>query len=202
MEKMKEFNVVVVGIGGQGVLTLAKIIAEAALIQGYDVKASELHGLAQRGGSIPCHVRFGDKIYSSLVLNGEAHLIIGLEPLEALRKCFYGSKENGTIFLVNTYKINPLSVPILKEKYPSIDEIVSLLEPFSGKVITLNASEIVKKETGRTVSANVYMLGYASSKGLIPIKKEFLLEGIKKVIRKKYFEMNKRIFELASRQCQ
>ncbi|MDI6798767.1 MAG: indolepyruvate oxidoreductase subunit beta [Candidatus Aenigmarchaeota archaeon] len=192
---MKEFNIVVTGIGGQGVLTLASIIAEAALRQGYDVKTSELHGLAQRGGTIPCHVRFGEKIYSPIVREGEANLVIGLEPLEALRACYYGSKENKTVFLIDTYRVIPISVSVVGERYPPLDEMKNILKNFSSEAIFLNASEIVKKETGSIVATNIYLLGYAS-RCLIPIKREFLFEGIREVVPEKYFEMNKKIFEL------
>jgi indolepyruvate ferredoxin oxidoreductase beta subunit len=197
---MKDFNLVITGVGGQGIITLSNIIVEAALKQGYDVKMSELHGLAQRGGHIECHVRLGKKVYSSLVEEGKADLIISLEPLESLRACYYASKENNTIFLVNSYKIIPLSVFISNQKYPSIETIVKNLEKFSKEVIVLDASNIVKKETGSIVATNIYMLGYASFKNLIPIEKKFLLESIKENIPSKYFEMNKRIFELAAQQ--
>jgi indolepyruvate ferredoxin oxidoreductase beta subunit len=196
---MKEFNTVITGVGGQGVVTLANIIAEAALLAGYDVKTSELHGLAQRGGSIPCHVRFGDVIYSPLVLEGEANLVIGLEPLEALRACYYGSKEHKTVFLIDNYRIVPLSVPILKEKYPSMEEVIDTLKDFSAKVIVLNASDAVKKETGSTVTTNIYLLGYASSKSLIPLEKKFFIEAIEETVPERYIEMNKKIFELGAR---
>lgn len=195
---MKEFNLVITGVGGQGIITLSKIIGEAALKQGYDVKTSELHGLAQRGGHIECHVRFGNKINSSLVREGKADLIISLEPLEALRTCSYASKEN-TVFLVNILSVVPLSIRISDEKYPSLNKIVNNLKSFSDKVLTVNASDIVKRETGNVVSTNVYMLGYASSRNLIPIKKGFLFDGIRETVPEKYFEMNKKIFELASR---
>lgn len=193
---MKEFNIVTTGTGGQGVLTLAITIAQSAMAQGYDVKTSELHGLAQRYGTIPCHIRFGEKIYSPLVLKGEAHLIIALEPLEALRACYYGSKEHKTVFLMDTRKIVPLSVSVLNERYPSIKEIQKNLKYFSKKVISLDASEIVKKEVGNVRPANIFMLGYAFSKKLIPIKKRFLLEGIKKVVPEKYLDMNEKVFKL------
>jgi len=194
---MKEFNIVITGVGGQGVLTLGKIIAESALKQGYDVRTTELHGLAQRGGSIPFHVRFGKKMYTALVLEGEANLVIGLEPLEALRCSYYGSKKNKTVFLIDTHRISPISVSVLGERYPSTKSIIKKLKPFSRKVIVLNASEIVKRETGNIISTNVYMLGYVSSKKLIPLKKRFILDGIEKLIPKKYLELNKKIFELA-----
>lgn len=193
---MKEFNMIVVGVGGQGIITFMRIIAESALKQSYDVKTSELHGLAQRGGSVPCHIRFGKKIYSPLVMEGKAHLIIALEPMEALRTSYFGSRENETTFLVNNYRIIPLSVPIIKEKYPSLRKIVEDLKYFSTKVILVNASDIVKRETGNIVSTNIYMLGYALWRKLIPLKKKFVLQGIKEIIPKKYLEVNKRIFEL------
>lgn len=194
---MKEFNVIVAGVGGQGAITLMRIIAEAALKQGYDVKTSELHGLAQRGGSVPTQIRFGDKIYSPLVMQGEAHLIIAMEPVEAMRACYFASKENKTVFLVNSYSIIPLSVPILKMKYPSLEEIKENLQKFSNRVIILNAAEKVKKITGNIVMSNIYILGYAVSNGLLPLKKENLLKAIEEIVPKKYIEENKRAFGLA-----
>ena len=196
MKELKEFNIVVAGVGGQGVITLMQIIAEAALKQGYDVKTSELHGLAQRGGSVPCHIRFGNKVYSPLVMEGEAHLIIGLEPLEALRAAYFGSRENGTIFVVNSYRITPLSVYVAAEKYPSLNEIANTLREFSSKVFMINASEKVKKEVGSIVPSNVFMLGYALGKNLIPLEREAIVKAIEEIIPRKYVEMNKRVFEL------
>jgi len=196
---MNDFNIVLTGVGGQGILTLQKIISEAAMKQGYDVKASELHGLAQRGGHIECHVRIGKKIHSSLVRQGNADLIIALEPLEGLRATYYASKQK-TIFLLNTYEIIPLSVYIGEGKYPSMDKILDNIKDFSKKIFSINASEIVKRTTGSIISTNIYMLGYAVAENIIPIKKEFVLDGMKKVIKKKYFEMNKKVFELRENQ--
>jgi indolepyruvate ferredoxin oxidoreductase beta subunit len=192
---MKEFNIVLTGVGGQGVLTLGIIIAEAALKQGYDVRTTELHGLAQRGGSIPVHVRFGKKMYTPLVLEGEANVIISLEPLEALRACYFGSRQHKTMFLMDNDSLVPLSCSVLGDPYPSIKEIQEDLKGFSEKVIILNASEIVKKETGSDIAANIYLLGYAISKGLIPLKEKFILQAMEEVA-PKYFEANKKIFEL------
>jgi len=192
---MKEFNIVLTGIGGQGVLTLGMIIAEAALKQGYDVRTTELHGLAQRGGSIPFHIRFGKKMYTPLVLEGEADVIISLEPLEALRSCYYGSKQHKTIFLIDNDPVIPLSVSVLGEKYPSIKEIENNLKGFSKKVIILNASEIVRKEIGSDIAANIYLLGYAIAKKLIPLKEKFILKAMEDVV-PKYFEANKKVFEM------
>jgi len=192
---MKEFNIVVTGIGGQGALTLGVVIAEAALKQGYDVRTTELHGLAQRGGSIPIHVRFGKKMYTAMVLEGEADLVISLEPLEALRSAYYGSKQHKTVFVIDNDSVIPLSVSVMGEKYPSIKEIEKSLKIFSEKVIVLNASEIVKKETGSDIAANIYLLGYVISKGLLPLKEKYILEVMQE-LGPKYFEVNKKIFEM------
>ena len=88
-KNVKEFNIVIVGTGGQGLITLLEIISEAALSEGFDVKTSELHGLSQRGGSVEVHITFGKKVLSPLVSQGEANLIIALEIQEALKACYY-----------------------------------------------------------------------------------------------------------------
>jgi len=196
VSEMKEFNIIVTGIGGQGVLTLVNVIAFSALSEGRDVKTSELHGLAQRSGKIVCHVRFGEEVYSPLVLESKADLIMGLEPLEALRACYYGSKYNKTVFLINSNKILPLSVFVAEEKYPSLNYIVDALEPFSGKVIVLDASDKVKNATGDIILTNIYMLGYATAKNLIQLKKESILKGIDEAIPERYLKLNKQVFDL------
>ena len=102
-KKVAQFNMLIVGTGGQGQITLLQVLAEAALIENLDFKSSELHGLSQRGGSVEVHIRFGEKIYSPLVKQGGADLIISLEAQESLKSCYYGSKQNKTIFLVNEF---------------------------------------------------------------------------------------------------
>jgi len=196
---MKNFNIVISGVGGQGIVTLTYIIGEAALKEGLDVKTSELHGLAQRYGHIECHAKFGDKIYSPLVMEGKADLVIGLEPLETLRACYYGSKENKTIFLLDSFKIVPLSVPLQNKKYPSLDSIAKSLKQFSRKVIVLKASEIVEKATGGTTMSNIYMLGYICGSKLIPLKKKSLLFGIEETVPEEYIEINEKVFEAGCR---
>lgn len=193
---MKEFNIVVTGIGGHGVVTLENIIAEAALKQGWDVKTSELHGLAQRGGTITCHIRFGEKMYTPLVFQGEANLIVGLEPLEALRASFYGSSEHKTVFVLDSYRVIPLSVYVANEKYPTVKEIQKILKKFSKRVIVLNASGVVEKVTGDNLMTNIYMLGYVCGKKLLPLSKKSLLEGMEKIVPEKYLEINKKVFKL------
>lgn len=196
MKRLKEFNIVITGIGGQGVLTLAYILAEAAFKEGYDVKTSELHGLAQRGGSVSSHVRFGKKIYSSLTMQCEANLIISLERLEALRACYFSSKENGTAIVFDTFSVVPLSVSVFGEKYPSLEETEKILKEFSDKVYHLEATEIAKEEIGNEIYSNVLLLGFAFGLGLIPLKKEVMEEAIKEIIPEKYLNENLRAFNL------
>jgi indolepyruvate ferredoxin oxidoreductase beta subunit len=195
-KNVKQFNLVAIGVGGQGVLTLAGIVSEAALNQGYDVKMSELHGLAQRGGSIPCQVRFGDKIYSSLVKIGDADLVIAMEPLEALRAAKFATKEK-TVLIMNTHQMHPSSVTVMGKKYPSLSDMKKKLKGFYKKIIDVNATEIATKESGKSVTSNIYILGIASARGVLPIKRDVLLKTIEANVPKKYFDLNKKMFELA-----
>ena len=97
----KNFNIILTGVGGQGIITLLQVIDEAAFVQGYDVRSSELHGLSQRGGSVEAHIRFGKKVYSPMVSNGEVDLIIALEALEGLRESSRAGEQ--TKILINEY---------------------------------------------------------------------------------------------------
>jgi len=144
--KTSEFNIVIKGTGGQGLITLLQVLAEAALIEGYDVKTSELHGLSQRGGSVEVHVRFGKKIYSPLVCRGGADLIIGLEEQETLRGVYFANQE--TIFLINKF-----IVPIPLEKSLSEEEILNNLRKISKNVNLIPASEICQEKLGTSVVA-------------------------------------------------
>ena len=102
------FNIVISGIGGQGIITLARILAYAAIIEKMDVKTSELHGLSQRGGSVETHIRFGKIIYSPLVRRGGADLIISLDAQESINVCSYAGEKDKTKFryIFGSYKTN------------------------------------------------------------------------------------------------
>jgi indolepyruvate ferredoxin oxidoreductase beta subunit len=198
---MKEFNLIISGVGGQGVLTLGAIIIEAALKQKYEIKTSELHGLAQRGGHVSLHIRFGEEIYSPLILSGRANLIISLEPLETLRVADSASKQNKTIILTDTEAVKPLAMSVNKQKYPELKDIIKKLKKFSSKVIAVDASDIARKEVGNEMLANVYLLGYLSGLKLIPIKEEFFIQAIKEMVREKYLDANLKIFDLGKKKA-
>ena len=196
---MKEFNIIISGVGGQGVITLTRILAKAAVLNGYDVKTSELHGLSQKGGSVETHIRFGaltgaKQIHSPLIEKGKADLIICIEAQESLKSYIYGSKKSGTIFLINDF-----IKPILGSKIiPQTKDILEETKRFSKKSMSIPASKITKEKLGKEVLSGVYILGYAASKKLLPLETKFILESIKKTVPKKYFLLNKKAFDLAN----
>ncbi len=191
----KDFNIIIVGTGGQGLITLLKILAEAAKIDGFDVRTSELHGLSQRGGSVECHIRLGKKIYSPLVEAGAADLVFALEQNEALRAAYYGSSKR-TIFLINKLSVFSMA-SVGKETVPT--QILKTLKEFSKKAILLDASETVKKETGSIVTTGIFMLGFCLPKNIIPLKERSIMKAIGKVISEKHLDLNRKIFKLSSK---
>ncbi len=186
----KDFNIVIVGTGGQGVITLLQILAEAALIEGYDVKTSELHGLSQRGGSVEVHLRFGKKVFSPLVARANADLILGLEMQECLKSRYYAGKQ--TKFLISKFFI-----PILGQKSITEKAIVKEIQRFTKNIIVIPAADICEKELGKNVVAGVYLLSYAAYNKIIPLKPNSISKAIDQAVAKKYLELNKKAFELA-----
>lgn len=187
----KTFNIIITGTGGQGLLTLLDIIAEAALIQGFDVKTSELHGLSQRGGSINVHIRIGEKVYSPLIPLGSVDLVLSLEILESLRAADYANPK--TVFLINYYSLPFIGTIPGKEIK---DKIAKLLR---GEKHIIPAAEICQKELGKDVVSGVYLLGWASFKKMIPLKPESILKAISNKIPQKHLDLNIKAFNLAQK---
>lgn len=185
----KVLNVVVVGVGGQGVLLTSDILAEVALEEGYEVKKSEVHGMAQRGGSVVSEVRFGEKIYSPLVKKGGADFMVALEKLEGLRFAHYLKKEG--VLIVNDLAIPPLGVNLGKEEYPP--DIISSLHQKIFQLIKVDALSMAK-EAGNSKTMNVAVLGILSF--FLPLA----LPSWEKIIRKKVpsysTDFNLKAFEL------
>ncbi len=187
-----QFNIVIVGTGGQGLITLLQVLAEAALLEGKDLKTSELHGLSQRGGSVQVHVRFGRKIYSPMVMEGRADVVLSLELQETLRGAFFAGSR--TSFLVNNQ-----TVPIPMQKSLSEKEVLASLKKISEKIFLVPASEICKKELGVSVTAGIYLLSLASFKGIIPLKSSSILKAVEKVLPPQHLELNRKTFHLAEK---
>ena len=186
----KPFNIVITGTGGQGLITLLQILAEAALAEGYDVKTSELHGLSQRGGSVETHIRFAKEVGSPLVAQGKADLVLGLEIQEALRGVYFANPK--TSFL-----INKLIIPIAQQKSLEEKYIIQNLKKISKDVRLVDANEITKEKLGTSVVAGIYLICFAAFHGLIPLKPASILKGIKKIVPKRHLELNLKTFELA-----
>jgi indolepyruvate ferredoxin oxidoreductase beta subunit len=181
------FNILISGVGGQGVLLTSKIIAEAALLTGLDVKQSEVHGMAQRGGSVLSQVRFGDKVFSPIVSEGEADLLIGFEPLETARYLHF-LKDDGAV-IYNTRAIGTIGVSIAVEKYPAdintlIKDRIKTVIPFDGTQLAVAAGD------KRTL--NLVLLGAALA--FLPLKETVILEAIKNTVPKKVLEINQKAF--------
>ncbi|MBU5575114.1 MAG: 2-oxoacid:acceptor oxidoreductase family protein [Candidatus Aenigmatarchaeota archaeon] len=187
-----KYNILIAGIGGEGVLTSGVVIARAAEFEEKYVMGLQLHGLSQRGGSIPVFVRFGN-VHSPTIPRGEADLIIATEPSEALRYAKYGSKEK-TVFIIDN---NPVKSPysnILNEHYPSEEEIKEMLKEFSKKIYFVNLSKNCENKFGNPIYGNIALVGFAFSLGLIPLKKENIIKAIKCSI-KRNVEQNLASFE-------
>jgi indolepyruvate ferredoxin oxidoreductase beta subunit len=182
----------IVGTGGQGQITLLQILAEAALFEGKDIKTSELHGLSQRGGLVEVHLRFGKEIFSPLVSQGKADLVLGLEMQECLNACYFANPE--TAFLLNKQII---SIPLVKNL--DEEEVLKILKKVSKNVFLIPAAEICQKEFGTKVVAGVYLISLASFKKLIPLKPTSILKAIKKIIPEKHLELNLKAFNLAKK---
>ncbi len=191
-KKLNQFNMVITGVGGQGLITLLQVISEAAISEGYDIKTSELHGLSQRGGSVEVHIRFGKIIYSPMVAQGKADLIFGLEMQEALKGIYWANPK--TNFL-----INQLILPTPLAKNLTEKEVSDNLKKISRNVVIVPADKICQEKLGNSVVSGIYLLSLASYKNLISLKPNSILKAIKKIIPEKYLELNLKAFELASR---
>ena len=181
---MKKFDLIIMGYGGQGVLTLAEIISRAALKQGYDVKEAELHGLAQRGGSVNCHVRFGKKISSPLITRGSADLIISLDAVEALRACYWANAKTSVLTNSKIFRVKA-----------DLNDILNKIKKITKNLHVVDADDIIKKLEHQNMMINIFILGYAISKGLLLLKKEFVWQAIEDKINKRFLEQNKKVFE-------
>ncbi len=187
---MKTFNIVIVGVGGQGVILASKIISNAALEAGLDVKQSEVHGMSQRGGSVISHVRIGEKVHSPLVTEGEADVVLAFEKLEALRYSHW-VKSDGKIIYADT-KINPSTVVAGLAKYPeNVDEELNNLDC---EVIKIDAVNLAKK-AGNVKAVNTVLVGALSSL-LKGIDKDTWKEVVKKSVPQKVVDVNLKAFEL------
>lgn len=185
---METKNIMIVGVGGQGTLVTSRILGALAIEAGYDVKLSEVHGMAQRGGSVVTFVRYGDKVYEPIVEEGQADVLIAFERLEALRYSQF-LKKNGAV-VVNDQRIDPMPVVIGAAKYPE-----NILEDLQQKYRIYKVDAVSEaRNLGNIRVFNVIVLGIAAQH--MDFGKELWLKVIERVVPPKTIEINKKAFEI------
>jgi indolepyruvate ferredoxin oxidoreductase beta subunit len=182
------YDIMIVGIGGQGTILASNILGEACLIEGRNVKGAESHGMAQRGGSVESHIRI-DGMFGPLIPPGGADLLISFDLLEALRYSHY--LKNGGNMVVNRHLVLPTIVFTQNLPAPTSDEIIEELKKHT---LCLFDADKMAEDAGSPLSQNVVMLGAASPS--IPLKPESLLDAVKRLVPKKTIDINLKAFEL------
>ena len=177
-----KYEIVLCGVGGQGILLASQIIAKAAMEKGYKVMMAETHGMAQRGGSVVSHVRLGD-IYGALVPEGQGDLVVGFEYMEAFRQLKFAKK--GGKLIVNTHKIKPVTL----DQYPDLNYDLSRYD-----VLKLNATEIALN-LGNVIVTNMVMLGAVSAFAELPVTEQEIKEALKESIPPAFLEIDMKAFE-------
>ncbi|MDD1723087.1 MAG: indolepyruvate oxidoreductase subunit beta [Methanothrix sp.] len=188
--RTSECDLVIVGVGGQGVILISDVVGRAAVLAGKSVCGAETHGMAQRGGSVINHTRIGCS-FSPLVALGGADVLLALEPGEALRFARYLSPEG--LALVNTRPVLSATVTAGLASYPPIPKILSSLSQHCSRVLDMDATALAGK-AGTAQAMNVVMLGALSR--FIPLSEESILQCLAQVVPTRFLEANKRAFAL------
>lgn len=181
-------SILLVGVGGQGIILTSKILSKALINEGFDVKMSEVHGMAQRGGSVSTQVRFGEKVYSPIIGRGKADILVAFEEMEAMRYIEFINPKGKLI--VNDYNIH--SAPIFRGAFKYPDKIIEELSE-KVKTIPINAAEEALK-IGNIRVQNIILLGKLAK--LLELKKTDWNELLKNSIKKKFVDLNLKAFKV------
>ena len=192
---MKKMDILVTGVGGQGVVLASDIIGETALAAGFDVKKTDTLGMAQRGGSVVSHVRLASKVWSPLIKEGDVDLLLAFEKLEAARWSHY--LHSGSIVIINNYEQPPLSVSLGQEKYPADAEIAAALKRQTNQIYFIEGNKRAK-ELGNVRTLNIYMLGCFSV--FAPIDVAIWKESISRRMPENIREINLTAFEIGRKE--
>jgi indolepyruvate ferredoxin oxidoreductase beta subunit len=191
--KTDEFNIVLSGVGGQGTLLVAEVLGTAAIKEGLNVRVSEIHGMAQRGGAVVSTVRIGEKVQAPTVLEGQADVLVGFEPIETVRSLRFASEK--TAVLMSDERIFPSELAAKKMTYPDMKDIVEKIHRFTGKIIIVETEKLAR-EAGSTLTQNIVLLGALAATEKVPIKNESLIEAIQELVPAKNVGMNVKAFKL------
>jgi indolepyruvate ferredoxin oxidoreductase beta subunit len=192
MKDGEELNIILAGVGGQGNVRGAQILGIAAVRAGYKARVSDVYGIAQRGGPVLSHVRIGREIYGSMVEEHRADIVVGLEPMEALRATSRFLKPGGTVIL-STRPIYPVEVNTGKASYPKLEDILAVIGKVSRKIVTLDATKVAE-EAGIPIAANIVVLGILAGLGVLSFSESVLKEAIKENI-PRALEQNLKAFD-------
>jgi indolepyruvate ferredoxin oxidoreductase, beta subunit len=195
---VKELNIIISGVGGQGVVLMSEILGNAAVRDGLKVRGSEVLGMAQRGGSVFSNIRLGTDVESPMTSDGKCDILVALEPSEALRNIQYLNKNSIVIF--NTHKIIPATVSMGKSIYPEIEQIKEKLQSVARRVMEIDALAIAEK-AGNRQSVNVVMLGTLFGCTDMPLNESTVKDCIKERVPAKAADVNIRAFDLGSQAC-
>jgi len=188
---VKDMRFLLVGVGGQGTLLASNVLAQVGVKTGFDVKKAEVHGMAQRGGSVSSHVRWGEKVYSPLIGRGEVDYLVSLEKLEVLR--YVGMLRPGGIAIVGDMRIPPLSVSSGDDVYPDDEEVRRILGEVTNGLHFVPSIRLAE-EAGDARAHNIVVLG-ALSNFVAGVPAEIWLEVITESVPKRFVEVNQRAFQ-------
>lgn len=186
---MKTINILLSGVGGQGVLLASKILSNAALAKGLDIKQSEVHGMSQRGGSVVSHVRIGSAVHSPIVPDGACDILVGFELLEGLRHAHNVKKDGVILYAVD--RINPSTVSAGFATYP--EDVVAKLDAYPCRKVSVKAGDL-GEEAGDRRSANVALVGALSK--FLDFGDEDWVQALEASMPAKILGLNKKAFEL------
>ena len=186
---MKDINIMIVGVGGQGSLLASRLLGNVLLAQGYDVKVSEVHGMSQRGGSVVTYVKYGDKVYSPVVEKGEADAVISFEMLEAAR-CLPYLKKGGHL-ITSTQQIDPMPVITGAAQYP--EDLAGKIKAAGVDLVAVDALALAE-QAGTAKASNVVLMGVFAS--LTDFPEELWQSALEQCVPPKFLELNKKAFEL------
>jgi indolepyruvate ferredoxin oxidoreductase beta subunit len=190
---VKQFNAVLAGVGGQGILLAAEILGTAAVMEGLNVRVSEIHGMAQRGGAVVSDVRIGQNVFAPTVLDGQADVLLGFEPFETLRNLKFVSKK--TLVIMSNEKIPPPELTAKMMKYPSLKEIEEKIHLFTNNILIVEAGKIAK-EAGSILTQNTVLLGAMAATETMPVKAESIMGAIRELVPVKHLDRNVKAFKL------
>ncbi len=194
---MKKTDLLVTGVGGQGIILASDVVGGAAIAAGYDVKKTDTLGMAQRGGSVISHVRIAHQVHSPLIKEGEVDILVSFEKLEAARWSFH--LRPGGITIVNNQALPPLSVSLGKERYPSDEEIKDILRQRTNRIYFVDGTSRAR-ELGNARVLNMFMLGCLSR--FVPLKVHIWKDSLRQHIPSHIQKINISAFDQGRKEIQ